>query len=247
MGARVVFTIALRVRALRTVGSSLSGAASARRLLMPARETEAIILKTFPLGEADRLVSFFGRSSGRVRGVAAGAPRFKNRYGSTPQNLFYLQIWYVEKETRDLVRIQQAELLESFHKAQSDYGLSTGLAVISEISELILPEHEVSEPMFRLLLLAAREVERTADWHLPLSYYAFWTVRLGGWLPRFDRCVTCGAPFDSKPAFYDAHQSGLFCENCRRAGMKPLHAEARSLAERFAGERLDRKIGRAHV
>ena len=37
---------------------------------MPARETEAIILKTFPLGEADRLVSFFGRSSGRVRGVA---------------------------------------------------------------------------------------------------------------------------------------------------------------------------------
>src|SRR5256885_4785932 len=74
MGARVVFTIALRVRALRTVGSSLSGAASARRLLMPARETEAIILKTFPLGEADRLVSFFGRSSGRVRGVAARAP-----------------------------------------------------------------------------------------------------------------------------------------------------------------------------
>jgi len=34
---------------------------------MPARETEAIILKTFPLGEADRLVSFLGRSSGRMR------------------------------------------------------------------------------------------------------------------------------------------------------------------------------------
>jgi len=207
---------------------------------MPSRETEAIILKTFPLGEADRLVSFFGRSSGRVRGVAAGARRLKNRYGSTLEVLSHVQIWYVEKETRDLVRIQQAELLESFHKAQSDYGLSTGLAVISEISELILPEHEVSEPMFRLILLAAREVERTADWHLPLSYFAFWTVRLGGWLPRFDRCVACGTPFDSKPAFYDAHQSGLFCEKCRRAGMKPLHAEARSLAERFAGERLDR-------
>ena len=236
----MVITVLLRVRAFRTEYGSLSGAASARRLLMPARETEAIILKTFPLGEADRLVSFFGRSSGRVRGVAAGARRLKNRYGSTLEVLSHVQIWYVEKETRDLVRIQQAELLESFHKAQSDYGLSTGLAVISEISELILPEHEVSEPMFRLLLLAAREVERTADWHLPLSYFAFWTVRLGGWLPRFDRCVTCGAPFDSKPAFYDAHQSGLFCENCRRAGMKPLHAEARSLAERFAGERLDR-------
>ncbi len=240
MGARVVITIVLRVRALRAECGNLSGAASARRLLMPARETEAIILKTFPLGEADRLVSFLGRSSGRVRGVAAGARRIKNRYGSTLEVLSHVQIWYVEKETRELVRIQQTDLLESFHKAQSDYGLSTGLAVISEISELILPEHEVSEPMFRLVLLAAREVERTADWRLPLSYFAFWTVRLGGWLPRFDRCVVCDTPFGSKPAFYDAHHAGLFCEKCRRSGMKPLHLEARNLAERFAGERLDR-------
>jgi DNA repair protein RecO (recombination protein O) len=207
---------------------------------MPARETEAIILKTFPLGEADRLVSFFGRSSGRVRGVAAGARRVKNRYGSTLEILSHVQIWYVEKETRDLVRIQQAELLESFNKSQSDYGLSTGLAVISEVSELILPEREVSEPMFRLILLVTREVERTDEWTLPLSYFAFWTVRLGGWLPRFDRCVSCGTPFGSQPAFYDAHQAGLFCEKCRRSGMRPLHVATRDLAERFAGERLDR-------
>jgi DNA repair protein RecO (recombination protein O) len=236
----VVITIVLRVRAFRIKWCSWSGAASARRLLMPARETEAIILKTFPLGEADRLVSFLGRTSGRVRGVASGARRLKNRYGSTLEVLSHVQLWYVERETRELVRIQQADLLESFHKAQSDYGLSTGLAVISEISELILPEHEVSEPMFRLILLAVREIERTGDWNLPLSYFAFWTVRLGGWLPRFDRCVVCDAPFGSKPAFYDAHQPGLFCEKCRRPGMKPMHVEARNLAERFAGERLDR-------
>jgi DNA repair protein RecO (recombination protein O) len=207
---------------------------------MPARETEAIILKTFPLGEADRLVSFLGRTSGRVRGVASGARRLKNRYGSTLEVLSHVQLWYVERETRDLVRIQQAELLESFHKSQSDYSLSTGLAVISEVSELVLPEHEVSEPMFRLILLAVREIERTGDWTLPLSYFAFWTVRLGGWLPRFDRCVASDTPFGAKPAFFDAHQPGLFCEKCRRSGMKPLHVEARNLAERFAGDRLDR-------
>jgi DNA repair protein RecO (recombination protein O) len=207
---------------------------------MPARETEAIILKTFPLGEADRLVSFLGRSSGHVRGVAAGARRVKNRYGSTLEVLSHVRIWYVEKETRELVRIQQAELVESFHKSQSDYNLSTGLAVISEISEQVLPEHEVSEPMFRLILLAAQEVERTADWNLPLAYFAFWTVRLGGWLPRFDRCTSCGALFGSQHAFYEAHHPGLYCEKCWRTGMKPLHLEARNLAELFAGERLDR-------
>src|SRR6202158_170975 len=185
---------------------------------MPARETEAIILKTFPLGEADRLVSFFGRSSGRVRGVAAGARRLKNRYGSTLELLSHVQVWYVEKETRELVRIQQAEPLESFRKAQSDYALSTGLAAVSEISELVLPEHEVSESMFRLILLTAREIERTGDWTLPLAYFAFWTVSLGGWLPRFERCTSCDGPFGSRPAFYDALRAGLYCENCRRTG-----------------------------
>jgi DNA repair protein RecO (recombination protein O) len=236
----MVITLVLRVRAIRTECRRLFDATSARRQLMPARETEAIILKTFPLGEADRLVSFFGRSSGRMRGVASGARRLKNRYGSTLEILSHVQLWYVEKETRELVRIQQAESLESFHKSQSDYELSTGLAVVSEVSELVLPEHEVSESMFRLILLTAQEIERTSDWSLPLSYFAFWTVRLGGWLPRFDRCGSCDAPFASQPAFYDLMQSGLFCEKCRRTGMKPLHHEARLLAERFTGERLDR-------
>jgi DNA repair protein RecO (recombination protein O) len=207
---------------------------------MPARETEAIILKTFLLGEADRLVSFFGRTSGRMRGVASGARRIKNRYGSTLEILSHVQLWYVEKETRDLVRIQQCELLESFNKSQSDYELSTGLAVVSEVSEQVLPEHEAAESMFRLLLLTVREIERTGDWQLPLSYFAFWAVRLGGWLPRFDRCAACGTPFGSQPAFHASWETGLLCGKCRRGGMKPLHLEARQLAERFAGEKLDK-------
>src|SRR6266478_1815125 len=173
---------------------------------MPARETEAIILKTFPLGEADRLVSFLGRASGRVRGVAAGARRVKNRYGSTLEVLSHVQIWYVEKETR----------------------------------ELVLPDHEAAEPMFRLILLAVREIERTGDWTLPLSYFAFWTVRLGGWLPRFDRCSSCGTEFGAGAAYHAPWEPGLLCEKCRRPGMKPVHLAARQLAERFAGERLDR-------
>jgi len=207
---------------------------------MPARETEAIILNTFPLGEADRLVSFLGRSSGRMRGVAAGARRLKNRYGSTLEILSHAQLWYFERETRDLVRIQQAELLESFHKAQSDYGLSTGLALISEVAEQVLPEHEVSEAMFRLILLTAREIERRADWTLPLSYFAFWTVRLSGWLPRFDACTTCGKPFGKLPAYQAATHAGLLGGEHRRSGMQPVSFEARELAERFTGERLDR-------
>lgn len=206
---------------------------------MPARETEAIILKTFALGEADRLVSFLGRSSGRMRGVAAGARRLKNRYGSTLELLSHVQIWYVERETRDLVRIQQADLLESFNKAQSDYSLSTGLALVSEVAEQVLPEHEVNEAMFRLILLTAKEVERRRLTALPISYFAFWTVRLAGWLPRFDLCAVCGKPFGKGMAYQNAFHPGLHDAEHRRPGMKPVSNEARELAEVFAKQRLE--------
>ena len=231
----MVIKLALRMRAGRAWLCIVSGEASARRQLMPARETEAIILKTFSLGEADRLVSFFGRTSGRMRGVASGARRIKNRYGSTLEILSHVQVWYIEKETRDLVRIQQCELLESFHKSQSDYELSTGLAVVSEVSEQVLPEHETAESMFRLLLLTVREIERTGAWQLPLSYFAFWAVRLGGWLPQFDRCASCGAPFGSQPAFHAPWEAGLLCEKCRRGGMKPMHLEAQATCRAVCG------------
>jgi DNA repair protein RecO (recombination protein O) len=206
---------------------------------MPARETEAIILKTFALGEADRLVSFLGRSSGRIRGVASGARRLKNRYGSTLEVLSHVQLWYVERETRDLVRIQQCELLESFNRAQSDYGLSTGLAMVSEIAEQVLPEQEVAEPMFRLVLLVAREVERRGSWELPLAYFSFWTVRLGGWLPSFERCATCDAPFGERVVFHSSQMAGLLCEKCRHPGMRTISKRGRELAEAFAGKKLD--------
>jgi DNA repair protein RecO (recombination protein O) len=206
---------------------------------MPARETEAIILKTFPLGEADRLVSFLGRSSGRMRGVASGARKLKNRYGSTLEVLSHVQLWYVEKETRDLVRIQQCELLESFNRAQSDYSLSTGFAIISEIAERVMPENEVGEPMFRLLLLAAREVERRRSWELPVAYFAYWTVRLGGWLPRLGQCATCGETFGSGPGFHFAQSGQLLCEKCKHPSMRTLGSRARELAAVFAAKKLD--------
>jgi DNA repair protein RecO (recombination protein O) len=207
---------------------------------MPARETEAIILKTFPLGEADRLVSFLGRNSGRIRGVAAGARRVKNRYGSTLEILSHVRLWYSEKETRELVRIQQCELLESLHKSQSDYGLSTGFAAVSEIAEMVLPEHEVSESMFRLILLTAREIERRASWPLPLGYFTFWTVRLAGWLPRFDVCATCGKAFGKRDAYQADWLPGLLCDDHRRSGMKTVSFAARELAERFTRSSLDK-------
>src|SRR5271156_2598369 len=161
---------------------------------MPVRESEAIVLHSYPLGEADRLVSFLSRSIGRMRGVAAGARRTKSRFGSTLERLSHIRIWFYERETRDLVRISQCELIESFMGAFSDYASGVTLSLLCEVTEAVLPEREASDANFRLLLLVAQAVKRTTKPELPLAYFSLWTVKLGGWLPALDSCARCGRP-----------------------------------------------------
>ena len=108
------------------------------------------------------------------------------------------------------------------------------------LAELVLPEHETAESMFRLILLTVREIDRRADWALPVSYFAFWTVRLGGWLPRFDQCSACDTPLGSRSSYHAPWDPGLRCEKCKRAGMPPLHADGRRLAEMFTKTGLEK-------
>ena len=61
-----------------------------------------------------------------MRGVASGARRTKSRFGSTLEMFSYVRIWFYERETRDLVRINQCELIESFLEVQRDYAVSLG-------------------------------------------------------------------------------------------------------------------------
>src|ERR1700716_1158643 len=180
---------------------------------MPLKESEAIVLRTFPLGEGDRLVSFLDRQSGRLRGVARGARMPKSRFGSTLELLSYIRIWYFERENRELVRINQCELIESFLDLQKDYQAGIYLALMSEITEAVLGEREVADPEFRLLLLAARAIRAHGPSPAILAYFSLWTVRLGGWLGSLEHCAQCGKGLGDT-AYASPGASGLSCHQC---------------------------------
>lgn len=205
---------------------------------MPQRESEAIVLRSYSLGEADRLVSFLSRSMGRVRGVAAGARRPKSRFGASLEMLSHVRIWWHERETRDLVRISQCELLESFLGTQSDYDCSVALSLMSEVSELLLPEREASDPAFRLLLLVARAIEQSRKPLVPLTYFCLWMVKLGGWMPEVSRCAKCGRELNAG-AFASAVRPGMLCPSCRLPGFRSLSAGSILLARKMLQEKLE--------
>src|SRR5579884_85821 len=92
---------------------------------MPARVSEAFVLRTYPLRESDLIVSFLTRDEGKLRGVARRARRLKSSFGSGLERLSQVRISYFQKENRELVRLDSCELIRSQFDLVSDY--STGV------------------------------------------------------------------------------------------------------------------------
>jgi DNA repair protein RecO (recombination protein O) len=197
---------------------------------MPLQDSEAIVLRTYPLGDADRLVSLLTRDHGRLRGVAQGARRPKSRFGASLEPLTYLRITYYERETRELIRISQCDILESFLDVQQDYRCGLAAALTAEITEAVLPEREAQDAAFRLLLHVARGLRQTRQAALPLGYFLVWTMRLAGWLPDLDCCSGCRREAARQPLYWSLSQPGLFCGLCRRPGMHTLSADTLAAA-----------------
>jgi len=189
------------------------------------------VLRSYPLGEGDRLVSLLSRENGKVRGVARGARLPKSRFGSCLEMLSHIRVWYYERETRDLVRINQCELVESFLDAQSDYYKGVALALVSEVTEFVLQEREPADAQFRLVLISARAIREFGDPWLPLAYFSLWTLRLAGWLPSLEECGRCGARLSIEGRFFAPERGVLLCQDCRMPGSKAASPGAVELAK----------------
>jgi DNA repair protein RecO (recombination protein O) len=196
---------------------------------MPLRETEAIVLRTYRLGEADKIASLFTRQLGRLRAVAQGALRTKSRYGGSLEPLSYVRLWIFERENRDLLRLNSVEIIESFFDMQKDYRVQLAAQYLSEVSERLLPEREVNERIFRLLLAVLRALKHSGEVNRPLLYFDYWMVRLGGFLPDFETCSACGRALGEEGGYYARGSETLLCRDCKPAA-GGLRASAASLA-----------------
>ena len=125
---------------------------------MPARQSEAFVLRTYPYREADLVVSFLARDRGKLRGIANGVRRPKSRFGSGLERLSHVRAFYYQKETQELVKLDRCELLAPPVFLRADYPVLVALDFLTEVTEHLLPEHEPNEKFFRLLLSVVDEI-----------------------------------------------------------------------------------------
>jgi DNA repair protein RecO (recombination protein O) len=196
---------------------------------MALKESEAIVLRTYPLREADLLVTFFTRTEGKVRGVARSAKKSKRRFGGALEPMTYVRAFYDVRERQELARLDSCEVLESPMAQQVTYARAAALAHIAELLDELLPDHEANDAVFRLALSVLHVLTGEEIW-MPITYFELWMTRLVGFLPELTECIVCGKNLNGSRAYFHALADGLMCVEDKRLASSEISVESRMLA-----------------
>jgi len=196
---------------------------------MALRESEAIVLRIYPMREADLLVTFFTRLEGKVRGVARSAKKSKRRFGGALEPLTYVRAFYDVRERQELVRLDSCEVLESPMSSEVSYARAVGLGHIAELLDELLPDREANDAIFRLTLSVLHVLTGPDIW-MPITYFELWLTRLVGFLPELTECVVCGRNLNGDRAYFHALADGLMCADDKRLASSEISSESRLLA-----------------
>lgn len=217
---------------------------------MPVLTSEAVVLRTWPVHEADLVVSFFTRDYGKMKGVAKSALKSRKRFGGALEPMTLARAWFVEKPKQELVRLDQLEIIRSPLSLPVDATRLMVLSLYAEVLEQALPEHDPQETVFRLIVPVLEQTTVEQPW-LPLTYFELWMTRLMGLLPDIAHCTACGEALVAGEVSFNAHADGLFCNVHRPGNASELSAESwqtaikmlRTPVATFAGETWPRRRG----
>lgn len=202
-------------------------------------ETESLVLKSYNLAEADRIVVLLTHDHGVVRGVAKGAKRLKSKFGSGLEPFSVVHATYFQKDAVELVSIQRIDLVRSNFAAASNPDFLQKFSYLADMLITMSPPHDPNETLYRMVNACIET--SAADPATLLStgvYFELWILRLAGYMPDWGRCDRCGRAFDETEGATIQSNFHLTCSSCRRgSSARSFDGVSRSIAA--AARRLD--------
>jgi len=149
---------------------------------MPLYSADALILRTYKLGEADRIVVFLTRDRGKKRGVARGARRPKSNFMGALEPLTHARVAYFEKERRELVNLNYSEASCSVLSSGTIERLGCAAYFAELIDEWAAESHE-DERLYRLGVSMVEAIAAGVPSEPLTRYFEYWLLSLQGVYP----------------------------------------------------------------
>lgn len=180
---------------------------------------QGIVLRTYKLGETDRIVNLLTAGRGKVRAVAKGVRKPGSRFGGRLEPFSHVDLQLYEGRNLDI--ITQTELIDGHAAVRDDFELSACGSSMVEAADVIAQEGERATRLYILLLEGLRHLVAVPQW--PASVLDAYLLRLAsvaGYHPELDVCAGCGRP-GAHTVFHLA-AGGVVCMRCAPNGTRPL-------------------------
>ena len=197
--------------------------------IMPLYTTDAIVLKSINLGEADKIVTFFTRRYGKIQGVAKGVRRTKSRFGASLEPLTYINLIYFGKEHTNLYKINTSDILEPFNKLKEDFDKLKKSLFICDIVNSTLKELDVNLKIFELFLNTLKIINRAKETEkvdILLDIFSLRFLSASGFTPKLNNCIYCNKILSFNSTLHTPHSAlserlgfhiskgGVVCKGC---------------------------------
>lgn len=209
---------------------------------MALYETEALVLRTYNLSEADKIVVFMTQNKGIIRGVAKGAKRLKSKFGGSLESSSIVHLTFIQKEERELVAIRDIDLLKSFFADTTNIHFLQKFEYLAELLIEFSPPSDPNERLYKMskiCLLTASENPEFLD--SVVLYFELWVLRLGGFLPVWDKCQKCRRIVPETESANLNFEFQMICTKCQanRKGffIKPIQRQFYSIAQKVSPQK----------
>ena len=206
--------------------------------------TDAVVLKSMKYRDSSKIVTFYSRRFGKVKGIAKGARQMKSKFGAALEPLSAVSLLFYKKEHRELHLISQCDTLKTYRNIHSELDrMAVGLSILELIDQLT-HEEEGNDPLYSLLVQSLDELEQ-AEKHF-MNFFLAFELRCAsvlGFMPSFDACQVCGKDLDDlvadEPAVFQSAKGALVCDRCWRGESVFKNGVARADLARLSGSSPD--------
>ncbi|HEX2930325.1 MAG TPA: DNA repair protein RecO [Candidatus Binatia bacterium] len=181
--------------------------------------TPAIVLRSRPFGESDKIVSFMTETHGKLTGIAKGAMRSRKRFVNSLEPFALINLHFLDRPHNSLAFISAADLQRPFVQITTSLNRISYASYLVEITDGLSGEREESPAVFRHLKDGLAHVEENGTSLRFLTYFELKLLQLAGYQPIFDNCKRCRKDRRAIVSHwcFSAEDGGILCETCARS------------------------------
>ncbi len=205
-------------------------------------KSDAIVLRCLDYGESDKIVTFYTSDFGKVKGIAKGARRSRKRFANVLELFSCVRILFSRRHYDGLALIEEGAVIDHYSPIRQDLQKTLFASYMIDVTDHFTVENKKNADLFDLLQNFLELMASGSASEDMIRYFEMRLLKLAGYEPVLDRCVTCKTPVANGNFYhFSVRDGGLKCGACSPQNFSTLRVSAGTIRSLLLGKDMERE------